>query len=195
MTGALMPVSSEWLNAANCRSARASAPLVLAVDATSCRVGASGSVGYVAAMSSLHAVRTLGLWLGIALCALGCGNEEPKVVADEFVIPLEKASLDGELTARLIEASPSPPAKGANNWSIELVDAAGEPVEANDFEIRLFMPEHGHPGARPTITDGDYEGEINARLGFSMGGVWEVRLYRDGTAADQDVVFYVNVAD
>lgn len=141
-------------------------------------------------------LRSIGMAAAITLLA-SCGTDDPApIVADEFVIPLVKVSRDGALSASLVEANPSPPAKGNNTWLLELSDADGNPVEALDFSAVLYMPEHGHNSSPTTVsaeaTPGRYE---VSRITFTMGGVWEVRLISAGETTSRDVLFYVDVAD
>jgi hypothetical protein len=135
--------------------------------------------------------------VAMTLLAAACAEPEPATpVADEFVLPLTKQSLDQGLSATLVEASPSPPARGNNTWLIELSDADGNPVEDLTLKARLFMPQHRHGTSptqvRATEVPGEYEVD---RMNFIMGGVWEVRLYADTLAADREVFFYVSVPD
>jgi len=126
----------------------------------------------------------------------GCAEETPAdAAADDFVLPLTKQSLDAMWSASLVEASPSPPAKGSNTWRLHLRDVDGNPVEDADLRVRLFMPRHGHGAPTPDVTvneNGEYE---ISRINFIMGGLWEVRLYEQDQAADRDILFLVNVPD
>jgi hypothetical protein len=141
-------------------------------------------------------LRSIGLAVAVALLA-SCGSDDPApIVADEFVLPLVKASRDGALSVSLIEASLSPPARGNNTWTLEVSDADGNPVEALDFSVVLYMPAHKHGSSPTTVTEGTVAGEYSvSRINFTMSGVWEVRLISAGELADRDVVFYVDVAD
>lgn len=138
-------------------------------------------------------------WLAvIATAALlgGCTEETPPdATADDFVLPLTKQSLDEMWSASLVEASPSPPAKGSNTWRLDLRDVDGNAVNDANLRVRLFMPKHGHGAPTPDVTpneDGEYE---ITRINFIMGGLWEVRLFDEAQAADRDILFLVNVPD
>lgn len=138
-------------------------------------------------------------WLAvIATTALlaGCAEETPAgTPADDFVLPLTKQSLDEMWSASLVEASPSPPAKGNNVWRVDLRDVDDNPVDDADLRVRLFMPLHGHGAPTPDVTvndNGEYE---ISRINFIMGGLWEVRFYEQDQAADRDILFLVNVPD
>lgn len=136
--------------------------------------------------------------IAVASLVFACGTdgETDPIAADEFVIPLSKHSLDGELSATLVEATPSPPARGSNRWTLEVSDADGNPVEGLDLKAVLFMPEHRHGSSPTQITETDVPGEYEvSRMNFIMGGVWEVRLIDEGQVAARDVLFYVRVPD
>lgn len=141
-------------------------------------------------------LRTIGAAAALALI-VGCGSDEPPaIVADQFVIPLLKQSHDGELSVSLTGATPSPPAKGNNEWSLEITDADGLPVENLDFDVVLFMPEHGHGSSATTVAAGANPGDYNVtRINFIMGGIWEVQVISRGESPERDVSFYVDVAD
>lgn len=139
-------------------------------------------------------------WLvpvAMSLLAIACADEDPAgPAADEFLLPLTKQSLDETLSATLVDANPSPPARGNNTWRIELSDGNGEPVEDLALKARLFMPQHRHGSSATTVSTTDVPGEYEIdRINFIMGGVWEVRLYADTLAADREVFFYVSVPD
>lgn len=139
--------------------------------------------------------RSMSMFVAVALMA-ACGTDPEAIPADPFVIPLEKTSLDSELSASLIEANPAPPAKGINTWRLALSDADGNPIEDLSFRVVLFMPKHGHGSSPTTVTSTDVAGEyLVSRINFTMGGVWEVRLQADDAGADHDVLFYVSVPD
>lgn len=136
--------------------------------------------------------------LAVFVLLAGCVEETPPVVeADDFILPLTKASLDGEWTATLVEANPSPPARGnSNRWRFELSDVDGEPMDDLNLKVRLFMPQHNHGTSAPVITTTDVAGEYEvSRINFIMGGVWEARVYAEGQPPARDVLFYVNVPD
>ena len=135
-------------------------------------------------------------WALVALLVACSKDEPPPIVADEWVLPLEKQSLDSTVIATLTDANPAPPALGNNTWTLQLADAEGNPLEGLDLKARLYMPKHGH-GSSPTMVHaGDVAGEyVIERMNFFMGGVWEVTLYADSLTTDQDVVFLPNIPD
>jgi len=159
-------------------------------------VASSGRATVRAQPAEVVMFRSFGI-AALIVTSAACGTDDPAAtVADDFVIPLVKLSRDGELAAALIEANPSPPAKGSNTWTVELTDADGNPVVDQDVSAVLFMPEHGHGSSPTTVTPGANPGEYDiSRITFTMGGVWEVRLISEGEATDRDVLFYVDVAD
>lgn len=135
--------------------------------------------------------------LATVVLLTACAEETPAgTQADDFVLPLTKQSLDELWSATLVEANPSPPAKGNNEWRLSVSDANGTAMADANLSVRLFMPQHGHGSSAPEVAPSEISGEYDlSRINFIMGGVWEVRVYEEGAAADHDILFLVDVAD
>jgi hypothetical protein len=86
----------------------------------------------------------------------------------------------GDLTVRLLSIDPTPPRQLMNNdWTIEVVDAAGAPVD--DVEItdpRSYMPAHMHGGRKvPVLVKLDKPGQFKLdNIDFRMTGPWQVLM-------------------
>lgn len=116
-----------------------------------------------------------------------------------FELGMEAAGAQGKLKAKLISASPAPPLRYLNDWTVELLDASGAPLEdATIRSARPFMPVHGHDGnVQPVVTPLNERGRFAVNgLNFNMRGPWQVQLsLRSPSAGDDDVVFEICVAE
>jgi hypothetical protein len=103
---------------------------------------------------------------------------------------------DGEVTARILDASNVPPRKGFNTWTIELQGTDGE--RRDDYQITWicsFMPDHNHT-AGPQVSAGDEPGQfLIDRLNLGMNGGWEIPLWVDPVDAGKPAYTRVSVDD
>lgn len=98
-------------------------------------------------------------WCMAVLAALlvGCGGgdaggtpaevsvscaDEPR--ADAYVATMTKAGKNGELNITLVSSDPAPPAKGDNDWVLEILDADNQPVPGATLTVTPSMPDEGH---------------------------------------------------
>lgn len=125
---------------------------------------------------------------------VGCPDTTPP-----FTLGLTAQGKQGKLAAKLISASRVPPLRYLNDWTVELTDAAGEPLaDATIRSARPFMPVHGHDGnVQPVVKPLSQPGRFAVNgLNFNMRGPWEVQLgLRSPSAGDDDVVFEICVAE
>jgi hypothetical protein len=107
---------------------------------------------------------------GAVSCAM-----DPRI--DTYTAGLTKAGAKGAAQVKIVSADPAPPAKGGNTWSIQILDASGNPLDAT-VTVDEKMPDHGHGTAvKPKITPGDGAGTYTiAPLYLFMAGVWRVQL-------------------
>ena len=128
-------------------------------------------------------------------CAGGCSGSDAAdpVVADAsrpasacagdpraqtYAAGMEQPGLAGNVRVRLVTASPAPPAKGLNAWTLQVVDAGGAPVVGAVVTVKPFMPDHGHGSSLvPSATPTDAAGRSSVTgLELFMAGVWEVSI-------------------
>jgi hypothetical protein len=123
-----------------------------------------------------------------------CGDDVPA-----FALPMAAMGAEQKLSAAVLAATPAPPEKYLNDWTLELRDAQGKPV--SDAEItmaRPFMPAHGHDGTfAPTVEAGDAPGQFVVNdLNLWMRGPWEIQLrVTSPTLGDDYIVFQVCVEE
>jgi hypothetical protein len=157
------------------------------------------------------------LGLGLLVCvaaASGCGDDSSsetdgaQPISDgsypsapcptdlpPFTIGMEAIGEEGAVTGRLIDAQYAPPRIFNNDWSVELVDSTGAPLE--DIEITRawpYMPVHGHDGFNdPMVEALDEPGQFRVdSINLWMRGPWEVHLMVSSeSVGDDHVVFEV----
>ena len=75
----------------------------------------------------------------------------------------------------IIDATPAPPDKGENSWTLRVTDASGAPVKTAVVNVRPMMPAHGH-GTAPTEFRADTAGDGTYTVGpmnLFMPGHWQ----------------------
>jgi len=118
--------------------------------------------------------------------------KDPRVVV--YAVGVEAKATDGALTVHFLGASPSPPVKGNNLWTVQLLDGQGQPVNDATIITKAFMPDHGHgssikPQATAKGADGTYE---ITPVNLFMPGVWQITFEVKTTSgmADSAVVMF-----
>ena len=86
---------------------------------------------------------------------------------------------DGDqLSLITTDASPLPVAADDNTWTMQLVDAGDQPLVGCSLTVVTDMPDHGHGGPSPAITElGGGEYQLDLRL--TMGGFWVAEVAAD----------------
>jgi hypothetical protein len=110
---------------------------------------------------------------------------------DVYAVGLTKASAKGELTVKVLGATPAPPAKATNALTVQVLDAAGAPLDGATLAVVPFMPDHGHGSSvKPTVTaQGGGRFEIT-NLYYPMPGLWQLTVtVQPAAGAASDVVF------
>lgn len=96
------------------------------------------------------------------------------------------------VSVKILEATPAPPAKGTNVMTLQILDAAGKPLDGASVQVSPFMPDHGHGSAvTPVITPAGSDGRYAVdKVYLAMAGLWTltVRVTPAG-GAPNEVVF------
>lgn len=104
--------------------------------------------------------------------ATSCAADTRK---DVYTAGLSKPA--GTLNVKLVESRPGPPIKGTNAMTIEIRDAAGQPVDGAMVTVTPWMPDHAHGSAvKPEVTpagEGKYEIE---KVYLAMAGLWQIKI-------------------
>jgi hypothetical protein len=111
--------------------------------------------------------------------------------ASPYAAGMTEQSQAGNFTLKLQTSQPAPPAKGDNTWDIQLVDAAGAPLDGATIDVVPFMPDHGHgTSIDAVVTPADSGGgEYSiSRVNLWMPGLWQVTLRTQAGGATDDVV-------
>lgn len=168
-------------------------------------------------MASISNSGSAGAWVVTLLCALGlpaCGGGDstapqasPRDAGDStcagdprastYVAGMTKQSQDGTFTLQLEQSDPAPPAKGDNTWEIQLVDAAGAPVDGAQIDVMPLMPDHGHGTSIDAVVTPARSGGGKysiSPLNLWMPGLWQVTLRAEAEGATDDVVLAFCIA-
>ncbi len=133
----------------------------------------------------------------ILLCSaatvVGCGSDDttgPDAdYVDTFTNGLSRAGEHFKVS--IVEATPAPPDKGENAWTLVLTDAADAPIDDATINIRPFMPAHGHgstPETSPAVSagaDGKYTIE---KFVLIMPGRWTLDLEIKGANGTEETI-------
>lgn len=107
---------------------------------------------------------------------------------DTYVDGISKSG--AAFSVAIVSASPAPPEKGENTYTIKLTDASGAAVDDATLIVEPFMPAHGH-GTVPASYAGKAKGadgvyELDP-MDLFMPGTWELRVTvtgADGTTVE-----------
>ena len=114
-----------------------------------------------------------------------CASEDR---AEAFSAGMSKTGEAG-VTVAIESSDPAPPAQGDNIWILSVSDGSGAAAGAT-VAITPKMPDHGHGGPSPEITDqgdGAYEA---APVNFPMGGYWEMTVSVETAGGTTDEVMF-----
>jgi hypothetical protein len=112
--------------------------------------------------------------------------------AETYVAGMSATSLDGSLKMSLMAASPAPPARGLNAWTVAITDASGAPLSGATIALKPFMPDHGHgasviPQVTPMATQGTFDVQ---EIDLFMPGIWtNTFTITPASGPDESVVF------
>jgi hypothetical protein len=112
--------------------------------------------------------------------------------AEPYFAGIEKTSAGGEITVRIVSATPAPPANTDDNmWTVQVLDAAGAPMTGATIVAAPYMVDHGH-GAPNIIGTETASGSYDlAPLYLKMTGFWQItiRAAPSGSVLESRVVF------
>jgi hypothetical protein len=140
------------------------------------------------------------LTLGLAACggSTPAADQSSMLVECEtqthtapYMPDLSQPSAMGTYTGVLVASVPGPPIKGSNDWTVKILDAAGNPVDGLAVTALPKMPEHTHPtSVIPAVTpEGGGLYDLNPVYLF-MPGYWTVTLTLTPTTGMPDAVVF-----
>lgn len=81
------------------------------------------------------------------------------------------------VTVKILDSMPAPPGVGNNDWTLAVTGADGKPLAGANLKFFLWMPAHGHPGARDPVIKDNGDGTYDANfVDFNMDGLWTVTI-------------------
>ncbi len=125
---------------------------------------------------------------GVDVAGSACSRDTR---AELYVAGIEKKATT--LTVKIVSASPAPPSKETNAWTIEVTDNATKAaITTAQITVTPFMPDHAHGSSHtPKVTEsGAGKYEVND-IYYMMPGLWRttVSVVRQGGVAAEDGVF------
>ena len=154
--------------------------------------------------------RNVAAALGASVAALLCGcsadTNEPGMSMDpaksksqvcgesgeSFFAGMSKMGDSGVLSVTIVEAMPAPPARYDNTWTMEVLDAEGNPVDDATLRVSGWMPEHGHGTPRDAdivpLGDGRYEA---APINLFMPGLWRITVEVSSQSGETDATRFL----
>lgn len=150
--------------------------------------GGGGSASLPLMLSALAIV------VATACSGDGSGDDEDVVNCEietrdeEFVVGIAKTGQ--QLTFTLLSATPAPPSRGNNSWTLQLTNATG-PVGGATIVVSPFMPDHQHGTpievmVTPLLDAGQYE---LSPINMWMPALWETTIQATSGGATDRVVF------
>jgi hypothetical protein len=129
------------------------------------------------------------IFLLSVLAACGGGDPAPdapvncadETRAEPFVVGVDKAAVGGKLDFKMISATPAPPARYQNAWTI-LVNSmnnnvVGAPMPGAAIQVTPYMPDHQHGNGIPvTVTEMTGGMYTLDPMYLGMPGYWEITL-------------------
>ncbi len=105
----------------------------------------------------------------------GC---EEEAVLDVYSEGLSRDGDGGLVKVTLSIATPGPPDKGENRWTVRVEDAGGQAIADATVFVRPFMEVHGHT-SNPAQFAGDAQGDGSYLVGpfiLGMAGRWDITI-------------------
>ncbi len=95
----------------------------------------------------------------------------------------------------LVDASPAPPARGTNTWTLKVTDAQGNSIPGAIITAKPFMPDHGHGSSVQPVITANPDGTFGVTpLYLFMPGLWQVTFTVKTATTSDDVVFSFCIA-
>lgn len=116
--------------------------------------------------------------------------------AETYAPWMEAESEAGTFTLILDRATPAPPGRGDNEWSLRFLDTGGQPLAVESARMKPWMPDHGH-GTNPLWNEVVSGSSTRHRVGpfdLFMSGLWEftVEVTHGGTTDEAKLAFCID---
>lgn len=105
--------------------------------------------------------------------------------AETYTAGMSKAGAAG-IEVVLVAAAPTPPDKGDNTWTVQVLDNAQVPMDDATLTVTPFMPDHGHGTSKTAAVTGSGSGMYDVDpVNLWMPGLWETTVeVETGTTSD-----------
>ena len=115
---------------------------------------------------------------------------------DTWAPGLEKTGSEGLVTVRFVDATPAPPARFENRWTLEVRNQDDAPQDDLPIDVTPFMPDHAHGTSSVPTVEGLGSGRYRIeKIDLWMPGLWEIRLaVGEGVEVDR-LVFRFCIAE
>jgi hypothetical protein len=157
----------------------------------------------ISRLASCLCLWSLGVGVGAAGCTGDGGAHADGAIdcshvsgADTYSPGLEHPGANGYVV-QLIDAQPSPPAKGDNVWNVRVLNPDQTPASGMDISVKTWMPHHQHGSPiNAEVTHGPGAGEyVLNPVNLFMPGIWEVTINIGNGAAAVDAVTFTFCID
>ena len=141
--------------------------------------------------------------LSVGACGEDSSSSEPDAFAScttdsramTYLAGMSVIADDG-MKLVLRSATPEPPARFDNVWSVQTQDDQGQPLASTALRVAPYMPDHGHGTQNPPLpVAGSEVGVFDmGPFEFWMPGVWEmhVEFDHDGMTSKAVLTFCID---
>jgi hypothetical protein len=120
------------------------------------------------------------------------GCDDPRV--QTYAPNMQQLGASSHFSFVLVSSSPAPPADESNIFTLQVLDASGQPVTGATVTVVPTMPLMSHGTSEVTVTpnaDGSY---TLSPLYFFMAGLWEVAIKATSGGQTDTTSYYFCVA-
>jgi len=111
--------------------------------------------------------------------------------AEQFSAGMSKVGTQGVVTFKLMSSTPAPPARGNNEWTLQLVDGAGTPISGATVTVTPFMPDHNHGASLKAIITEPSPGTYDIKqVNLWMPGFWQTTVTATPTGGTLDKALF-----
>lgn len=119
--------------------------------------------------------------------AMGCSGDTR---AMKYQAGMVAEAADRKVKISLVEATPAPPARGDNSFTLDVTDGGGAAIEGAAIAVKAFMPDHGHGSSvAPSVSAGAESGRYQvSEVDLFMPGIWEITFTVTPSGGEADPV-------
>lgn len=149
-----------------------------------------GLVGSTAACSSDDDSGSTGTAGGATTCAADTRKDIYTQGLTKPAADFEVTITDSAFTPSTAPAQAGQVQKGMNSITVEVLDAAKQPVDGADVKLDLWMPDHAHGTARVPVVTAEGGGKYKiTEIWLPMAGLWRFTVTAKSNSADKSAEF------